>query len=100
VDLGPFRVPEFTGTDEYQRGQPQGATAHERPLVGIDRTHQIADTLGIGDSRVVSLSGDSQGTAQVGGRVLGRPASYDRVVKDLGAGLLGASGRVDRSALL
>ena len=41
-----------------------------------------------------------QGAAQVGGRVVGRPARDDGVGKDLRAGLLGSVGGIDGASLL
>lgn len=98
IELHPLGFAKLARPHEHERREAQRAFCDERPAVAVDRTHQLADPLGIGDRGMVALFHGGERAAQVGGRIAFRSARGDGVAKHLAAVLLRAVRGFDGAA--
>src|SRR3546814_14194961 len=81
VDLIPFGVPQFAGTDEDMWQELHGKLGQLLDIISIDRTQQLADTIGLDDRPVLILSGRTECAAKVAGGVQHDPGGCHTIAK-------------------
>src|SRR3546814_2635156 len=69
VELGPLGLPQLSGTHEHVGREPERVEGDRVAGIALDRSHELAGALGIGDRREMLGLGHGERTAQVAGRV-------------------------------
>src|SRR5690554_1386545 len=85
VDIGPFRLAEFTGANKQQRGNLERGTGGKVPRIAIQGFHKRPDFFRLGNGGVVFGWGYFEGIPQVWGNVPFNSPGGDPVAEDLAA---------------
>ena len=87
VDFSPFRLLEFAGTQEHQRGEPNGATDNDATPIIKNGSHQRTDCHWFCHCREMAALHSLQRASQIRRGITISPPGCDGVPENLAAGL-------------